>query len=199
MKKQLVMFALAAGLLAAAGCAKEETLTITNHAEIISTEADMSEYRWIEEPYADFRKIGFDELNAIFDKKASGILYLGYDGCPYCERAIIELNAVARQYGITVYYCELDPYVSEEEFMTEDQYHILTDDDHIGTILMDGEGGEKALYVPLVIGVKEGKITGSFTSLVDSFEITSDDVQMSEKQKEEQRGIYRDIIRKTAD
>ena len=197
--KKLLLTCLAASMVTLSGCKKEETLTITNHAEIISTAADMSEYRWIQEPYAEYRKISFDELNAFFDKKASGILYLGYDGCPYCERAIVELNEVCRKYNITVYYAELDPYVSEDEFMTEEQYHILTDEDHIGSILMDGEGGEKALYVPLVIGVKDGKITGSFTSLVDNFEITSDDAQMSDAQKKEQQKIYTDIIRKTAD
>ena len=201
MKKYTALaFCTGAALCLTAGCTKEEApeeLTITNHADTVSTPADMSHYMWIEEPYADFQEISYDEFNAFFDKGGSGILYLGYDGCPWCERAVVQLNAVAREYGITVYYMETDPYVPQEERMSMEQYNALVK--NLGEVLTEGSDGEKELLVPLVVGVKNGKITGAHTALTDDFEIINDDDQMNEKQIETLRNIYRDIIRRTAD
>lgn len=200
MKKHIstcVIAALLAVCTGGCGVKEPETITITNHAEIISQPADMSLYMWIEKPYADFQKISFDELNGFFEKKGSGILYLGYDGCQWCERGIPELNTVAREHGVTVYYCETDPYAPAEEFITEDQWNKLIE--NIGSVLTKSEDGEPQLFVPLVIGVKNGEITGSHTALVDSFDIINEDDQMNDSEKKELQKIYLDIMKKTAD
>ena len=63
----------------------------------------------------------------------------------------------------------------------------------------DEETGEKEMYVPMVVGIKDGKVVGSHTALVDSFEIKDETSQMSDKQKKELQDIYTDIILKVAD
>ena len=64
-------------------------------------------------------------------------------------------------------------------------------------IVVEGEG--PVFYVPEVIGVKQGKITGAHVSLVDSFEGTIKDKQLSDDQKKELQGYYRQIIEATVD
>ena len=54
------------------------------------------------------------------------------------------------------------------------------------------------MYVPMVVGIKDGKVVGSHTALVDSFEIKDETSQMNDKQKKELQDIYTDIILKVA-
>ena len=55
------------------------------------------------------------------------------------------------------------------------------------------------MYVPFVVGIKNGEVVGSHISLVDDFTIESESSQMSDSQKQELQDIYADIILKVAD
>ena len=102
------------------------------------------------------------------------------------------MNQVALKYGVPIYY--VDASVSPDH----DDYITLTND--FGDILKtDEETGEKEMYVPMVVGIKDGKVVGSHTALVDSFEIKDETSQMNDKQKKELQDIYTDIILKVAD
>ncbi|MBQ9822915.1 MAG: hypothetical protein IJM63_00335 [Solobacterium sp.] len=182
-------------LLTLSACAPKgsDTITITNPIEMNSDPAIMTVYEWIGEEIADFQEITFKESIRLFSEKGSGILYFGYDNCPWCERAVPLLNEAALETGVTVYY--VDVYGPFQP--TKEQFDELLD--YIEETLIEDDKGEKAFFVPAVIGIKNGEITGSHVSLLSDFTIEDEESQLSDEQKKKLKEIYLDIIRKTAD
>lgn len=168
-----------------------EKITITNSADITTFKADMSQYKWITKPYGDFEETTLKESIKMFTEKGSGILYFGYVGCPWCERAVPNLNKAAVKTGATIYY--IDASVQPDE----DAYKEITG--YLSSVLDKDDNGDPEFYVPLVVGVKNGEIVGSHTSLVDDFTLTDENAQMSDAQNQELEDIYTEIIAKCAD
>lgn len=171
--------------------ASTEKVTITNKADITAFKADMSQYKWITEPYGDFEETTLKESIKMFTEKGSGILYFGYVGCPWCERAVPNLNKAAVKTGATIYY--IDASVQPDN----GDYKEITG--YLASALDKDENGDPEFFVPLVVGVKNGEIVGSHTSLVDDFTLQSEDDQMSDAQNQELEDIYTKIIAKCAD
>lgn len=171
--------------------ASTEKVTITNKADITAFKADMSQYKWITEPYGDFEETTLKESIKMFTEKGSGILYFGYVGCPWCERAVPNLNKAAVTTGATIYY--IDASVQPDDA----DYKEITG--YLSSVLDKDENGDPEFFVPLVVGVKNGEIVGSHTSLVDDFTLQSEDDQMSDAQNQELEDIYTEIIAKCAD
>lgn len=171
------------------GCSSE--VKITNTVNLEYTDAQMDQYQWIGDEIGDFRKVTLSEALRLFDEQGSAILYLGYVGCPWCERAVPILNEAVVEKKVTVYY------VNTKEKFDADQFAILKDD--LYDALPVDENGNRDFYVPMVVGIKKGKVTGHHTSLVDGFEINSSEAQMNDAQKKELKNLYLDIIQRTAD
>ena len=70
---------------------------------------------------------------------------------------------------------------------------------YIEETFITNKDGEPEFFVPEVIGIKKGKITGSHISLVKSFNGTKEEDQLTDAEKEELREFYREIILATAD
>ena len=175
------------------GCIKSEKVIITNTAEVNSQKTDMKDYKQLEGTIADFQQITVAESIRFIKSGGSGIIYYGYAGCPFCERAIPLLNQAALETGATIYYVD----VKAEPIATELEYQELTE--LIGSTFDLDQYGEPAFYVPEVIGIKNGKITGYQVSLVDGWKPSDENDQMNYQQKRKLLGIYKEIIRKTAD
>ena len=171
------------------GCS--HVTTITNTVSLETTDANMNEYTWIDDEIGDFRKITLREALHFIDEKGSGILYFGHVGCPWCERAVPILNEVALETKATIYYVNTEDSYDEDDFVTlkNDLYDALPVDSN----------GTRDFYVPMVVGIKKGMVTGHHTSLVGNFRITSSDVQMSDEQKKNLKNLYEDIVKKTED
>jgi len=192
MMKKLTTSLLSLALLCGCGT-KSEKITITNPIEMNTEPAIMTVYDWIGETIADFQEITFAESIRLFAEKGSGILYYGYDDCPWCERAVPVLNEAALETGITVYYVDIyGPFQPSRS-----QFDELLG--YIESALIEDEEGNKSFFVPLVIGVKNGEITDSHVSLVKGFELEDEESMLSDEQKQELKNIYLDIIKKTAD
>ena len=193
MKKLLYVCAAA---LVLAGCGKKEEeetgLVIHNAVEPVSVAADMSGYQWLNDEEPPFLEITPDECMRFFDEGGTGLLYFGRSNCPYCQRAVPELDVVLNEYGISVYYIDVD--LSK---LTYEKYEELLP--YLDAALAESESGEKNFLIPDIIAVKEGKIIGNHISLVDDFEFSSGDAQLTDAQKETLRGIYRDLIVSLAD
>lgn len=180
------------------GCSSQSTSfsstdTITNTVQIESEPTDLSDYQWVGDEVADFEETTVSETLKLIEEKGSGIVYFGYVGCPWCERALPQLNKVALKYDITVYYA--DPYngTTQEVY---DQFMTLFAD----ALSADEDTGEKVFMVPLVVGIKNGEITGSHTALVDDFELNDDQTnQMTDAQAEALQQIYEEIIQSCLD
>ena len=193
MKKLLYVCAAA---LVLAGCGKKEEeetgLVIHNAVEPVSVAADMSGYQWLNDEEPPFLEITPDECMRFFDEGGTGLLYFGRSNCPYCQRAVPELDVVLNEYGLSVYYIDVD--LSK---LTYEKYEELLP--YLDAALAESESGEKNFLIPDIIAVKEGKIIGNHISLVDDFEFSSGDAQLTDAQKETLRGIYRDLIVSLAD
>jgi putative bacteriocin transport accessory protein len=170
-----------------------DTLTITNKVSLTSTKADMKGYKWIRNDVADFQLISLKESLRMFEEGGTGILYYGYDECAWCNRAVPELNEVAKELNLTIYYVDASAKVEKDDYKKLLEY--------IDPVLKVNSSGEKGFYVPAVIGVKNGKLVDYHVSLLDDFELSKDDPnkQLSDAQKQELQDIYRNIAKSVAD
>lgn len=96
-----------------------------------------------------------DEIIKIMEH-GTGVVYLGYPECPWCQAYVPYLNEVAKEIGIEkIYYCNTKK-VKEENM---DKYRKLIS-------LLDGhlqynDEGEQWIYVPNVSFHIEGEIVGN--------------------------------------
>ena len=183
-------------LLTLVSCGKQEqevdkTVTITNSVELNTYDADMSGYKWLYDSEPAFTEITLEESIRIFKEKGSGILYYGYAGCPWCERAVPILNKVAKETGVTVYYINVHFQTTMEAYN-----ELMT---YISPILEKDSEDEPVFKVPEVIAVKNGEITDHHLALVEDFKIENDDSQMSDSQKKELEDIYLNLIQSAKD
>lgn len=183
-------------LLTLVSCGKQEqevdkTVTITNSVELNTYDADMSGYKWLYDSEPAFTEITLEESIRIFKEEGSGILYYGYAGCPWCERAVPILNKVAKETGVTVYYINVHFQTTMEAYN-----ELMT---YISPILEKDSEGEPVFKVPEVIAVKNGEITDHHLALVEDFKIENDDSQMSDSQKKELEDIYLNLIQSAKD
>ena len=183
-------------LLTLVSCGKQEqeidkTVTITNSVELNTYDADMSGYKWLYDSEPAFTEITLEESIRIFKEKGSGILYYGYAGCPWCERAVPILNKVAKETGVTVYYINVHFQTTMKAYN-----ELMT---YISPILEKDSEGEPVFKVPEVIAVKDGEITDHHLALVEDFKIENDDSQMSDSQKKELEDIYLNLIQSAKD
>lgn len=109
-------------------------------------------------------------------EKKSAVIYVGTPWCPWCRNAVPVLFEVAKEYDLdTIYYLDLDDEKSQYEVVdgkavkTTDGskgYYKLLDklSDRLSDYtLTDNDGnklntGEKRIYMPYVLGVKDGKV-----------------------------------------
>lgn len=157
----------------------------------------------------------YDEILDIIENK-TGIIYLGFPECPWCRTIIPVLFDVVKDNKINkIYYLnikdERDSYVVEdgklvyemdengnEKKGTEGYFKLLEAlDEHLTdyTIFYEDkeyETGEKRIYAPTVIFVKNGKIIGIHVSSIDSQ--TNGFNKLSLKEEEELYSIYEEYI-----
>lgn len=157
----------------------------------------------------------YDEIIDVIKNK-TGIIYLGFPECPWCRSALPILFDVAQDNNIeTIYYKNIkndrDSYIVEDNELvyevdeegnekkgTEGYFKLLDAlDEHLTeyTISFDDkiyETGEKRIYAPTVVFVKDGEVLGLHVSTIDSQESGFD--KLTDKQKEELYDIYEEYI-----
>lgn len=160
--------------------------------------------------YADY-----DKLLEVIDN-GTGIIYLGFPACPWCRSALPVLLDAAKENKVeTIYYMnilnERDSYVVEDEKLvyakdengnekkgTKGYFKLLKAlDKHLTdyTVVFEDEEyetGEKRIYAPTVIFVRDGKVLGLHVSTVESHENPRE--ALTKKQYEELYNIYDEYI-----
>jgi predicted bacteriocin transport accessory protein len=96
-----------------------------------------------------------DEIIKIM-KKGTGVVYLGYPECPWCQEYVKYLNEVAKEVGIEkIYYCNTKKVKEENMEKYNELINILS-----GHLQFTDEGDEW-IYVPNVSFHINGEIIGN--------------------------------------
>ena len=186
----MVLLSIVVVMLFAVGCSSYQPIVINNPVDLNIKPADMSCYVWLNDEDPVFEEITASESCRMFEEDGCGVLYFGYGGCAYCQRAVPELNTAAKACGVTIYYIDVrNPWNTSADFR-----RLLP---YIDSALVKTPEG-KAFRVPLVIAVKDGKVVGSHLALVDGYNIDSESSQMSSAQKKELRNIYIELFRQVS-
>lgn len=94
------------------------------------------------------------EINKILEN-GTGIVYLGFPECPWCEAYVSYLNEEAKAYGVEkIYYANV---LNDRQNNTSDYQKTIS---LLENYLQYDEEGNKKIYVPSVIAVNQGHIVG---------------------------------------
>lgn len=95
-----------------------------------------------------------DEIINILEN-GTGIVYLGFPECPWCQRYVKYLNEVAKDMAIEkIYYYN----IREDRKNNTDNYLKIVS--ILQEYLQYDEEGNKRIYVPSIITLKKGEIVG---------------------------------------
>lgn len=95
-----------------------------------------------------------DEIINILEH-GTGIVYLGFPECPWCQSYVKYLNEVATDMGVEeIYYYDI---LEDRQENTDNYLKIV---DLINEYLQYDKEGKKRIYVPSVITLKKGEIIG---------------------------------------
>ncbi|MDO4963568.1 MAG: hypothetical protein Q4E75_05715 [bacterium] len=159
----------------------------------------------------------YDEVIDVIENK-TGIIYLGFPECPWCRNAIPVLLDAAKQNKVkTIYY--LNILNDRDSYVVEDGSLVYEKDDKgkelkgttgykkllkvLDNYLTDYtiryedelyETGEKRIYAPSVIFVKDGRVLGIHVSTVDSQ--TDPYKSLTDEENDELYSIYEGYINK---
>lgn len=97
---------------------------------------------------------GAEEIINILEH-GTGIVYLGFPECPWCQAYLPYLNDLAKDLHVEkIYYYN----ISEDRKNNTKEYQKMVE--ILNDYLQYDEEGKKRIYVPAVIAVNEGKIVG---------------------------------------
>lgn len=220
MKKKVLLFILIIGIFSIYGCTKkeevvEDSLKFKNEYEEYNGEKTSSGKDYINVSISEDNIIKYssiDEVIELINNKGTGVIYFGYPTCPWCRNMVEPLLASADSTNLDkIYYVnmynERDTIEYKDgQFITtkeagENYYtlvnlldsildsYIVTDEEDI-----EHDTGNKRIYVPLVVFIKEGKVVAYHSDTVESQ--TNPYIKLDDSQYEELYNIYKDGISK---
>ncbi len=184
MKK--IMIAVMAVFLCACSSSQTKGCPV-NMVQPSGERADMSAYDTLEDDEHVFYKKSMEEVVAMFEEKQSGIIYFGYPGCPWCEEALPVMNEVAKTKGLTICYAETyDGKEYQLKGETKDKIYSYLD------AFLSEDDGEKVMYVPFVVVVKDGVAVAANAGTVESHD--AHERKMNDSEIVELTNIYQDMF-----
>ena len=157
----------------------EETVTLN------SAPADMSVYGL--ESSAHFTSVSLAESIRIFKENSSALVFYGKPDSAECKIAGSVLQEAAKELDVNVYVVNTSDSVSAEDLSTLTTY--------IDSTLYVDQAGNKSFFVPDLIAVNHGVITGYHTSTVKGIAVSSNEnIALSDDQKKELKKYYLEVI-----
>ncbi len=153
------------------------------------------------------------DIEKLFKDNASFVIYMGFPTCPWCRNAIGVLLDVAKSrnindikyiniYDMRTMWTVKDDKLEVTRKGTDDYYKLLElfdsilDDYYYETDDNKYETGEKRIYAPTVVFVKDGEIVGSHVATVTLNEDQTPYDVILDDQKEELSKIYGELFDK---
>ncbi len=150
--------------------------------------ANMQEYTGLQGEHV-FVQIEYRDLLSMIEEKETAVIYLGRPTCPWCQEAVPILNAVAKEYDSSVYYVNTRSDYSQSTAGTEDRNALV---EFMEAVLDENEEGEKTLYIPDVLFLKEGQIVANHIGTAGDYD--AHERTMNEEEIAELTQIYRDAF-----
>lgn len=141
------------------------------------------------QPEKTMSETTMDEAIKMFENKESGILYFGFEKCPWCKEAKPILEEVAEKEGVTIHYVKIRDKKLERLYSDEQKENIQQ---YISEYMSENDEGELTLYVPLVLVVKDGKVLSGHEGTVDGHD--AHERKMTEKEAKTVKKTYRKMI-----
>lgn len=163
---------------------------VAGNSSDVGEPSDMSGYTFLDQSKANcFINSSFESVVNMFINETSGIVFIGYTGCEWCQRAVPVVADLGQEKNSIIYYVN----VANEDSTGDSykQFKALAKE-----VLEEDDVGEKRLMVPVVIGIKDGKIVDYHVSTVDSFEIEDETSNLNEEQHDELLSYYEEIYDK---
>ncbi len=144
-------------------------------------------------------------------KNGSGLIYFGYNTCPWCRTLVSILTDVAINKKEKIYYVDIadirssftidNGKLSKNKKGTKDYYNIIKElDEYLDDYYLEDEDGnrfdteEKRLYAPTLVAVSRGEVTGVHIGTVSSQKSGYD--KLSTKEQEELKMLIEKLIDK---
>lgn len=157
----------------------EETVTLN------SAPADMSVYGL--ESSAHFTSVSLAESIRIFKENSSALVFYAKPDSAECKIAASVLQEAAKELDVNVYVVNTSDSVSAEDLSALTTY--------IDSTLYVDQAGNKSFFVPDLIAVNHGVITGYHTSTVKGIAVSSNEnIVLSDDQKKELKKYYLEVI-----
>ncbi len=167
MKRVLSLLLCFGLMMTMVGCSQETV----NVIDIESFAVDMSGYDGMDADDHNFRGITPEEFIRIYEEGGSGVFYIGYTGCSYCQSSVATYQEAAEETGTTIYY--IDPYSEEYDFF--EYYDELIE---ILEPILRTSGGTPMIYTPHIFAM----VNGSFgTSLIGGGDTVEEVVALMEE------------------
>ncbi len=142
-------------------------------------------------------------------EKGSGVIYFGFNSCPWCRTLVNPLIDVAKEMNENIYYLDIKDIRSMFEIVdgdienikkgSEGYYKILSLlDEYLDEYYLTDENYtdydtlEKRIYAPTLIAVKDGLVTDMHVGTIDSQESGYDKLEAG--QLKELKQIIKDLI-----
>lgn len=164
-----------------------------------------------------FHYVLASDVDLMINSKETFVVYFGFDTCPWCRSVIEALDSVAKEEGVdAVYYVDIKD-IRDTVELDENNNPVCTssgDPDYAKLVkdlkevlsdytLHSNEGdcvdaGEKRIYAPNIVGVKDGRAvimkTGIPADLEDPYEPLTD--EMRQDSMEQFRSVFEAILGK---
>lgn len=133
-------------------------------------------------------EITLKEATALIENGYSGILYFGYESCPYCKEAKPIVWSLKEEENTEFHYVKIKDKEDERLFEEKDKEEIYP---YLKEYMEHSED-DYILYVPLIVAVRDGQVVLGHVSTVEDHDASKG--KMSEEQKEELKDIYINIF-----
>lgn len=188
MKKQYLTVCFLLGVLLIGGCkTQEEKQAAACESEDVACSFETADPILISKPRA------FDEAIDFFQEGKTGILYFGFEDCPWCQQAVPILKEVASEYGQEVIYIQTRDADRNLLYTEEQKQEIIP---YIEQYMSENDEGQLSLFVPCVVVVKDGKAIGGHVGTVDGHD--AHEREMSEQEQAELKKTYEEMFEKLA-
>ncbi len=165
---------------------KEETDTLDKIREV---------YPGIKDKEHVFEEITASELLYMLENKQTGVVVMGFPGCPWCRALMPVLNETAKENGLTkVAYLDIKDIRDNEENPSHQEYLVIKE------ILKECLDKEKdRINAPTVIAIKNGELVAYHLNTVPSHVMNDSNVlpEMTNEQITELKKILSELITKT--